>query len=106
MRARGARAGTGGAASAGAVRGLICRRRCRCRRPRCTTGPRQTGPEELETEEEAEAAAEAGRLPGDWERRRLAAAATPPLCLVCSEPLEVLPGGARGVSPPRCPPPP
>lgn len=36
----------------------------------------------------------------DWQLRRL-----PPLCLVCSEPLEVLPGGARGVSPPRCPPP-
>lgn len=29
----------------------------------------------------------------DWQLRRL-----PPLCLVCLEPLEVLPGGARGVS--------
>lgn len=29
----------------------------------------------------------------DWQLRRL-----PPLCLVCSEPLEVLPGGAQGVS--------
>lgn len=34
----------------------------------------------------------------DWQLRRL-----PPLCLVCSEPLEVLPGGTQGVSPPHCP---
>lgn len=37
----------------------------------------------------------------DWQLRRL-----PPLCLVCSEPLEVLPGGALSVSPPLSQPPP
>ena len=60
--------------------------------------------EEEEEEEEAAAAAEAGRLRGssaaDWQLRRL-----PPLCLVCSEPVEVLPGGVLGVSPPQSPPP-